>query len=274
MKLIILILLFSHIANGTVLMSGPSHWDDLGFGWEGTNYVDVSDTTIQTNYVDILSGIYTNIIEVIVNENQYAIDGAYPQQLNLDDANFGSYYPSSFVSNLTSGTFQSLPLDIIDDTLLILHSNLLHSYSGYMEWGISPSNFNNIVDLPLFTTNGLIVKQFNSDFIPDENFNAYIGFNFPEGLWTDYFILDGNSLLRIDAFASYNSEDIIFTSNYVQFVETDAPILQYYTELTPPLPTLHSNGYVTLKFNSNLRYNHNDAINPETYPILLKFPKK
>ena len=55
-----------------------------------------------------------------------------------------------------------------------------------MEWGISPSNFNNIVDLPLFTTNGLIVKQFNSiEDIARE---------------TDYFILDGNSLLRIDGF--------------------------------------------------------------------------
>ena len=64
---------------------------------------------------------------------------------------------------------------------------------GFLELNIARNDKMRITSLPLQTTNGMIVKQFNSDFTSTDFWAQQVGYDYPDGTWTDYFVLDSNS---------------------------------------------------------------------------------
>lgn len=214
-----------YVTNNTHIVDIPNHWTHQGWAYEGTNYLV---NTFSTNLIDTGVGVITNI----TTQSSAADDWYKTFEYYAPDAYIYGL-STQFVEQVSTGNFQLLPLSELDNWLETFGSNQINSYySSYdYEEGIEKSDISNLISFPAFTTNGMIIKKFQFDFISSTNdpyYAAAPGIYYSDTLNTKIFVFDNSSFYDTEVAVERSSADFSFGVNIENFVSTTDPIPQYY----------------------------------------------
>ena len=212
-----------YVTNNTHIVDIPNHWTYQEWGYEGTNYLV---NTFSTNLIDTGVGVITNI----TTQSSIADDWYSTFEYYAPDA-YMYGLSTQFVDQVASGNFQLLPLSELDNWLETFGSNQINiTYSYTDEEGIEKNDISNLTSFPAFTTNGMIIKKFQFDWInpmTDQGL-ADEGIYFSDLFNTMIFVFDNSSFYETIVGVKPSSADFSFGVNIENFVSTTDPIPQYY----------------------------------------------